>query len=467
MPIGNSVNASPVKGFFVSMLTRDIKLEDAILDLLDNCIDGVLRSSKETKEPPYEGFNANIKFDHQSFSITDNCGGIPWELHNYAFRMGRTQERKPEEPFIPGSVGVYGIGMKRAIFKLGTDCKIITRHHDEQYQVEIDTDWIKDEENWNIPVHEAENVLPHNGTKIVVSSLHDGIAKRFGEGREAFEAELCRTISTHYAYIIDKGFQVTVNNKDIVPRTTKIVYDHSQPTRKPCITPFIFKGEDDGVSFFATVGFTRPTPKEDELDANLDAPQYSTENAGWTVLCNDRAVLHCDKTELTGWGEARVPRYHTQFIAIAGIVEFRATDASKLPTTTTKRGVDSSSRLYLQMKNKMREGMKIFIDFTNKWKGNEEDSKAHIQTGSMYSLDELKSLSQGLKFSQTPTFGSSSQYRPNLPLPPKLGPTKKRISFEKDEMQIKVVARYLGMPNGRPGRIGEACFDEIYDEALR
>ena len=35
---------TPSKAFFVSMLTRDIDLQDAILDLLDNCIDGAVRS---------------------------------------------------------------------------------------------------------------------------------------------------------------------------------------------------------------------------------------------------------------------------------------------------------------------------------------------------------------------------------------------------------------------------------------
>ncbi len=43
------VNASPVKSFFVYMLTRDIKLEEAILDLLDNCVDGILRSGGRTQ----------------------------------------------------------------------------------------------------------------------------------------------------------------------------------------------------------------------------------------------------------------------------------------------------------------------------------------------------------------------------------------------------------------------------------
>ena len=37
------VSTSPVKSFFVKMLTRDISLTDALLDLLDNCVDGILR----------------------------------------------------------------------------------------------------------------------------------------------------------------------------------------------------------------------------------------------------------------------------------------------------------------------------------------------------------------------------------------------------------------------------------------
>ena len=45
-----AVSAAPVKSFFVYMLTRDIRLEDAILDLLDNCVDGILRS-KADKAP--------------------------------------------------------------------------------------------------------------------------------------------------------------------------------------------------------------------------------------------------------------------------------------------------------------------------------------------------------------------------------------------------------------------------------
>ncbi|WP_202949120.1 hypothetical protein [Halomonas sp. KM-1] len=36
--------ANPTKSFFVKMLTRDITLEDCILDLIDNSVDGAWKS---------------------------------------------------------------------------------------------------------------------------------------------------------------------------------------------------------------------------------------------------------------------------------------------------------------------------------------------------------------------------------------------------------------------------------------
>ena len=456
-----TVDASPVKSFFVSMLTRDIQLEDAILDLLDNCVDGVLRSKKGNGEKPYDGFKAEIAFGADSFSISDNCGGIPWDLHEYAFRMGRSSDRPPDTP---GSIGVYGIGMKRAIFKIGRHCLVSTRNAEDQYEVEITPDWISNEAMWDIPVREADLSTDYDGTIIVVGELYTGIAKTFAEGAKSFNSELKRMIATHYAYIMDKGFEVTVNGDSVRPRTTKIVYDRRRDAGADAIRPFVFKTVADGVEVCLAVGFTRPIPSENELKDEQVAARYSSIDAGWTILCNDRAVLYCDRTELTGWGEAGVPRYHTQFIAISGIVDFRSEDTSKLPTTTTKRGIDASSPLYLQVKNKMREGMRVFTDYTNKWKGHAEESKQHIEQGVPLTLEELKTNTKQLTFRSTRTLPLGEQYKPKLPLPPKLEPTTRRITFVKEVTKIKAVADYLGDSDMQPSEVGEDCFDAIYVE---
>ena len=203
----------------------------------------------------------------------------------------------------------------------------------------------------------------------------------------------------HYAFIMAKGFRVKVNGQRVEPKPTKLIFvetENEQGT-DTAIRPYIYRTEVDGVNIFLSVGFTRPIPSQEDINDEQEEKRYSSMDAGWTVICNDRAVLYCDRTELTGWGEAGVPRYHTQFIAISGIVEFQCNDASKLPTTTTKRGIDASSSLYLQVKNKMRDGMRIFTNFTNQWKGKGHESKEYIDSGMPLALDETKTKSEKLK----------------------------------------------------------------------
>ena len=299
----------------------------------------------------------------------------------------------------------------------------------------------------------------------VVGDLYPSIARTFSEGSNAFKSELDRMISTHYAFIMDKGFEITINGDPVEPRTTKIIFDDRYVNGNTGIRPYVFKIATDDVEVYLAVGFTRPIPSESEIIDEQEAVRYSSIDAGWTILCNDRAVLYCDRSELTGWGEAGVPRYHTQFIAISGIVEFKAKDPSKLPTTTTKRGIDASSPLYLQIKNKMREGMRVFTDYTNKWKGRVEESHQHIQKGSPRSFEEIKAQDEQLTFSNTRNIPSGSQHKPKLPLPAKPEPTKRRVSFVREVGKIETVAEYFGNSDMAPSEVGEACFDAFYDEA--
>ena len=460
-----TVNAAPVKSFFVSMLTRDIKLEEAILDLLDNCVDGIIRRGVADSDRPYVGKWANIEFSKSSFCIEDNCGGIPWELSQYAFRMGRASGRGPDAP---GAIGVYGIGMKRAIFKMGKSCLISTQSGNDRYGVDITPDWVDDETNWDIPVRTDEDPLEEDGTLIIIGNLHDGIATQFEEQKQLFQAELERLISSHYAFIIGKGFRVSVNGQVVAPRQTELIYaDNGDVSGRP-IQPFLYQAKtDDGVDVFLAVGFTRPIPSESEALSEQEERRRSTEEAGWTIVCNDRAVVYRDRSELTGWGEAGVPRYHTQFIAVSGIVEFKCDDPGKLPTTTTKRGVDASSVLYLQVKNKMREGMKLFTDYTNRWKGRAEETKPQFDAGITLSLDRLKARASQVEFSRTSrSIPGALQYKPTLPVPPRTDPRKRRISFSRDAEEVRLVASHLfDNSNHDPSQVGEKCFEMMLEEA--
>ena len=453
----NIVDATPVKSFFVEMLTRDIDLVDAILDLLDNCVDGILREKGNTSDiMPYDGYKAEIMFNKNSFSISDNCGGIPQTLQKYAFRMGNA--RKEEDDNLP-TVGVYGIGMKRAIFKIGQHCSILTQNNTDCYEVRITQEWIKDPNNWKLPVSDSSRP-EGDGTTIVISKLNKGIATRFGEGgKEDFTREFTEKVQTHYAYIIDKGFEVEINGKLVEGKSTKLVFNEK-------IKPYVYQTHVDGVIVFLSVGLKQRISYQEDANDDEREDGYSSEDAGWTIICNDRAVLSNDRTELTGWGESGVPRYHTQFIAIAGIVEFHSNDPAKLPTTTTKRGVDASSPLFLQVKNKMREGMKLFTDYTNHWKDDLEESKRQVSLGKPKALDEIKESVRTLKMNPVKSGIKGEQLKRKLPRPEPKEPTKKRIVYNKESDEIQKVQRYLfGDQQVNPSKIGEECFDIILEEA--
>ena len=162
------------------------------------------------------------------------------------------------------------------------------------------------------------------------------------------------------------------------------------------------------------------------------------------MVCNDRAVLFCDKSELTGWGETGVPRYHTQFIAVFGVVEFRCEDPAKLPTTTTKRGVDASSLLYLQVKNKMRDGMRRFTSYTNQWKARPDDVREQFGSGRIATFAELKEGVMEVETAHTAVpFATGRQFNPILPTPAREEPLKRRITFTRSIEDVRAVAEYL------------------------
>ncbi|MEM6867745.1 MAG: ATP-binding protein, partial [Cyanobacteria bacterium P01_C01_bin.121] len=166
------INASPTKNFFVDMLTRDIDLKDAILDLLDNCIDGIQRTLRDTDLPerPYEGFWANIEISEDSFKIEDNCGGIPLEVaERYAFRMGKPKGISDDDDIF--TIGTYGIGMKRAIFKMGQSAEVYSQTDDDAFKVIIQPDWLVSDDSWDLPVETVARADEENGTSIEIAEL--------------------------------------------------------------------------------------------------------------------------------------------------------------------------------------------------------------------------------------------------------------------------------------------------------
>lgn len=135
-----TVEADPERALFVEMLTRDIELIPAIMDLLDNSIDGARANTDEDYQAG--GFRVEIEVSADQFEIRDNCGGIELDVaRQYAFRFGRPSAYKGTKR----SVGQFGVGMKRALFKLGGTFSIESRASTTMFRMTVDVNsWVSD-----------------------------------------------------------------------------------------------------------------------------------------------------------------------------------------------------------------------------------------------------------------------------------------------------------------------------------
>lgn len=463
----SEVKVYPTKSFFTTNLTRDIELQDAILDLLDNCVDGITRMQKRkpSSADPYSHYWAHITFDKSQFSIEDNCGGIPPGIaYEHAFVFGRDPERAVDG----GTVGVYGIGMKRAIFKMGCRASVLSQHaKNESLTVTIPEDWER-RDRWEFPCKATGKVLNELGTRIVVEKLHDNIADEFSN-RTNFQNRLSRAIKQYYGRIIAKGFGVTVNGVAIDHEDFRLLVPKGYlagkrlPKTSEQIMPYIFDGDFGGVQVDLVCGFYQPI-QGDEVDEFDESVKRSADNAGWTLSCNDRVVVYNDKSELTGWGTSGVPRYHGQFRTFAGLVQFKSSDPSLLPMHTTKRGIDANSQIFLQVREYMRIGMGNFTSFTNRWKSDDRVVKAFAGT-ELATLDQIEEHATPL-LRKVRNRDSARQYNPSLPQPPSENPTR-QIKFSRPQRQIRTVAKFFDIDPDEVSAVGEAAFEYAYDEARK
>lgn len=466
-------DGSPTKEFFVGMLTRDIELSDAILDLLDNCLDGVVRQKKHidkySENNYYLGYYSHITISDNRFVIEDNCGGIPLEVaEKYAFRMGRASDKDDDLP----TVGIYGIGMKRAIFKIGQSACVITRNDGMLYKVTIPLEWASSEKNWDFPIEDLndDDKLRDGGTWIEIEHINKGIAETWNTNDKLnnFLDKLVKAIEQSYSFIIQKGFRIEINGKVVSPLPIQLLMATDKKEGE-AIKPFLYKQTFDDVRVSLAVGFYAPPPSPEDIDDENNL-RRSSSDAGWTIVCNDRVVLYNDKSHLTGWGEAGVPQYHTQFIGIRGIVIFESSNPKNLPMTTTKRGIDTSSNIYSVVKDQMRQGLKMFTDYTNRWKGRNKEEREYSATIPSIAIEDLTGPQEDVEKSAPVKFRARKGglvFKPELPKPPSDKPYK-IISFSRGIEEILDIVEYLYEDRKHPmtpSQVGEQCFDLILKKA--
>jgi hypothetical protein len=425
------VDASPTKGLFVEFLTKDLTLNQAITDLVDNSVDGARRLRGNDS---LDGLYVHLSISRDSFHIRDNCGGIPIEVaRHYAFRSGRP----PDASATPHSVGQFGVGMKRALFKLGKWFSIESVAANSRFLLKVPVETWKTETGWEFKFSEWEDHKPQPtdalGTVIEVRELITSVSSSFA--LENFRTRLALEIQAAHQQSIAKGLTITLNRIALTSTKMHLLASNTIPTAHRTLD---FGDGEHKVTVRIYAGISESKPTE----------------AGWYVHCNGRLLLGADQTLVTGWGdqnEDRIPKYHNQYARFRGLVYFDCQDTSQLPWNTTKTGVDAESAIYQEVREQMMTLMRPVLDFLNEL-ANER------RTDSDGPLTYAVRTTSPILIKDEPEASRIFQFRalkppiPSIPL--------QRIQYQRPEAQVIKVKESLRATNFK--EVGEGTFDYYY-----
>jgi hypothetical protein len=428
---------------FISLITRDISLADAVLDLLDNAINSAIQRLNLELSKPADYISLlerkvknsttkiSIVFDENRFEMRDNADGISLEdATERVFMFGRPDDQAGDHGK-DDTLSVYGIGMKRAVFKIGNNVQIASKHKGGGFNMDLDVRaWeAMPQDIWQIAIEPVEyDKSQPTGTDINITQLFPDISKRISDG--TFESELIAKIARTYSYFLDRVVVVEVNGRSVTPSDLSfgdnISSDH-------------FELSDVSCAIIAGIGVP-------------DGKTHTAERAGWYVFCNGRAVAFAEKTALTGWG-TMLPTFQPKHRPFLGLVFFTSDDPELLPWTTTKSSINEESAVWqhsLRMMQKVGRQITGFLD------------KRYSDDGTEITTQELAEVA-GKKVSAfvMPTQATTA-FKP-IRQRPKVTSIQIRVQIS----ELDEVRSYLGDRNMPNTEVGRRIFDYFLNEVVR
>lgn len=434
MPATVQADASPEKRLFISLLTRDIPLIAAFLDLVDNSINAAvepysarLRSADEYlalfgDETIQPNVGISLSISEERIEISDSASGISAKTaKEHVFKFGRGSE--------PASgtdrLSVYGIGLKRAIFKLGNKISMRSDHVDGGFDLKLDVaKWAAmSKQPWTFSITPREPVPANQaGTSIVVTEMYEEVKRRISDG--VFEGQLRDAIARTYAYYLAKLVTIRVNERSIDGIGIDL-------------------GSNHGSSSFEFGAVTCA------ISAGIGVPQagaFRDRSSGWFVFCNGRAVISADKTPLTGWGGGGLPIFQPKHRPFLGTVFFVSEDPEQLPWTTTKASINEDSAIWQMAKREMASLGRVVVSFLD---GRYTDEGTEIAS---------KDLQDASGESRVSVLSAAVAKPQSFKAPKAVENPTTRIQYDARVVDVKRIAKHLKKPYMSGSDVGRHTF---------
>lgn len=393
----------------------------------------------------FRGLKIDVETSSEKFAITDNCGGIPLDIATtYAFRFGPT--RTPTQY----ATGQFGVGMKRALFKLGDRIKLSSATRTSKFTLDFSVKtWLAlPESDWDFTLTRVRDRVripaAEVGTKIEVKDLHSTIARDLVD--DEVLGQLRTELTERHMLSLHKGLVIRVNGQRLAtPEPTLI----DTPKLRPAQRTWSRNGAVNPVLVKLLCGVSDTPARE----------------AGWSVFLNDRMVLLDDKSSLTGWGTkdgTRVPRFHNQYGNFKGYAFLSCATTERLPWDTTKTGLDIDSPLYREVLSQMVSLMEPVIRFLDDLDRERTRARETGQPGPLMKAFEVK---ERPLFAVIASMGDKARERlfkrPEATAPPAPPRTEQSIQFTKPKSEIQRMKRYFKVSSA--GQAGAAAWQYVIE----
>jgi len=320
--------------------------------------------------------------------------------------------------------------MKRTFFKLGRFFRVDSATSKSHFEMEVNVDdWLNqggETDSWHFDFKTVREKIKMPagkvGTKILVNQLLDEPSQSFA--LNGFAKELEQGISEGHALVLAAGLEISLNGVHLSHHPLELLQSNEII---PAYVERMFYEKDDH-------------PVKVRIYAGVS--QRQKEDGGWYVFCNGRMVVRADQSILTGWGDgegATMPKYHPDFAFFRGYIFFDCENASRLPWTTTKTGVDSDSWLYRTAREDMIQFTKPVLKFLRDL----ATERAEVASGDRNSSAMEKAVmhSESCAITQIKPRSAFIGPRPQ----PTTGPKMQKIQYSKPADEVNKVKAYLGV----------------------
>lgn len=348
------IDATPSKRLYRSIIA-DYGLNTALCELVDNAYDCWKSGARASLK-----IEITIDTAQQRICIIDNAGGVKESELSKLISPGSSSLTGDEV-----SIGVFGVGSKRAVVALSQLVHISSRFENEKtYRLEYSDEWLNDPD-WHLPYYLIPNI-DANTTKIDLSNLRFQI-------RDSDVEALRDHLGSTYAKILKTGgIEINLNTSPV----QEVMYENwafpgeAKPT---CFEKRISTSErKDSVIFRITGGLA--------ISGGSVGGDY-----GVFFYCNNRLVAKAVKSIEVGFASGLAGIPHPRMSLARVIVEFIGPSA-EMPWNSSKSGINYNHHVFMSVRDDIIQTVKTY---TRHSKSLQEDFDAKVKPFANGEIEKL------------------------------------------------------------------------------